>query len=62
MSVLVLGATGNIGSHLTKFLLERNVETRVLVRDVQKAKQLFGESALLTYVEGKFIFSSSLRF
>ena len=42
MSVLVLGATGNIGPHVVSALSETGLETRVLVRDAERARAMLG--------------------
>jgi uncharacterized protein YbjT (DUF2867 family) len=43
MSYLVTGATGEVGSRVVEFLLERGERPRVFVRDAQKARTRFGE-------------------
>ena len=45
MKFLVTGATGNIGSLVTKRLLEAGETPGVLARDVKKARKLFGNRA-----------------
>lgn len=45
MRYLVTGATGNIGSLVTKRLLDAGETTCVLVRDAKKAQKLFGKRA-----------------
>ncbi|HEY1352523.1 MAG TPA: NAD-dependent epimerase/dehydratase family protein [Ktedonobacteraceae bacterium] len=47
MSVLVTGATGFLGSALTLELLRRGTQVRVLVRDEQRARALFGQAVEL---------------
>lgn len=37
MTVLLLGATGNVGPHVARALVARGVDTRALVRDRQRA-------------------------
>lgn len=44
MTMLITGATGNIGSLVTKRLLDRGVRPCVLVRDAAKARAQFGDS------------------
>ena len=41
---LVTGATGFIGSRLVKELIDNNIEVIALVRDVEKAKDVLGDS------------------
>ncbi|OVA10282.1 hypothetical protein BVC80_1175g34 [Macleaya cordata] len=41
--VLVIGGTGGVGQLVVASLLSRNVKSRLLLRDRQKAKTLFGE-------------------
>lgn len=43
MSVLVTGATGNIGGRVVEQLLARGQRPRVLVRDAERARKRFGE-------------------
>jgi uncharacterized protein YbjT (DUF2867 family) len=43
MSYLVTGATGEVGSRVIEFLLQRGERPRVFVRDAQKARARFGE-------------------
>src|ERR1700761_1506597 len=45
MKHLVTGATGNIGSLVTRVLIERGVRPYILVRDASRARELFGEAA-----------------
>jgi uncharacterized protein YbjT (DUF2867 family) len=40
--ILVLGATGNIGSEVVRLLQEKRVATRVMVRDPAKVAEQFG--------------------
>lgn len=40
---LITGASGEIGSRVVKQFLERGIRPRVLSRDAQKARSLFGE-------------------
>jgi len=42
MTVLVLGSTGNVGPHVVEALLARGSRTRVIVRNGEKARELFG--------------------
>ena len=50
MTVLVLGATGNVGPHVMSGLTARGESTRVLVRDGGRARALFGANTAV--VEG----------
>jgi uncharacterized protein YbjT (DUF2867 family) len=42
MTYLITGATGDVGSRVTRQLLERGVRPRVLSRSEEKARSLFG--------------------
>jgi uncharacterized protein YbjT (DUF2867 family) len=53
--VLVIGATGFIGSHLVKRLIESGVETTVFARNEEKTRELFSkefETGLLRFEKG----------
>ncbi len=41
MQVLVVGATGQTGKHIVKELLKRNITVTALVRNLEKAQELF---------------------
>ncbi|KAK9939521.1 hypothetical protein M0R45_016215 [Rubus argutus] len=41
--VLVIGGTGGVGQLIVASLLNRNVKSRLLLRDTEKATALFGE-------------------
>jgi uncharacterized protein YbjT (DUF2867 family) len=43
MTCLVTGATGEVGSRVVEFLLQRGERPRVFVRDAQRARGRFGE-------------------
>ncbi len=45
MRVFVTGATGFVGSHLARGLLERGDDVVCLVRDEERARRLFGDAA-----------------
>lgn len=45
MHILITGATGLIGRHLTKSLLSQSHIITILSRDIQRARSLFGDSA-----------------
>jgi (4-alkanoyl-5-oxo-2,5-dihydrofuran-3-yl)methyl phosphate reductase len=44
MTYLITGATGDVGARVVRQLLERNIRPRVLVRNAEKARALFGEA------------------
>ena len=50
--ILVTGATGFIGRHLTQALLEKNYNVRVFVRNEEKARKMFGDK--VEYAVGDF--------
>ncbi|XP_030458723.2 protein TIC 62, chloroplastic [Syzygium oleosum] len=41
--VLVVGGSGGVGQLVVASLLERNIKTRLFIRDLDKAKSLFGQ-------------------
>lgn len=47
-TVLVTGATGNIGAPLTRMLVEAGLTVRVLTRRLDEARALLGDNVLLT--------------
>ena len=47
MKVLITGATGFIGQHLVKRLVQENHQVSVLVRNPAKARKLFGKKAVV---------------
>ena len=47
-TVLVTGATGNIGAPLTRMLVEAGVSVRVLTRRLDEARSSLGDNVLLT--------------
>jgi len=55
MTILVVGATGKVAGQLTRKLLEKDEDLRLLVRNPEKATQAFGpERKELSYVSGSF--------
>lgn len=50
MAVLVLGATGTVGPHVVRTLRGRGSDVRVIVRNADKARSLFGNA--VDVVEG----------
>lgn len=50
MTVLVLGATGTVGPHVVRTLRGRGSDVRVIVRNADKARSLFGNA--VDVVEG----------
>ncbi|MGQ9619224.1 MAG: NAD-dependent epimerase/dehydratase family protein [Candidatus Aminicenantia bacterium] len=51
--VFVTGGTGFIGAHLVNELIKEGFNVKILVRDKEKAKRLFGEN--VEYVEGDIL-------
>lgn len=45
MTYMITGATGDVGARVVRQLTERNIRPRILVRDAEKARALFGQSA-----------------
>jgi uncharacterized protein YbjT (DUF2867 family) len=45
MTYLITGATGDVGSRVTKMLIERGERPRIFIRDLKKAQARFGERA-----------------
>eukprot|EP01121_Diplochlamys_sp_Union-15-3_P000099 TRINITY_DN10088_c0_g1_i1.p1 TRINITY_DN10088_c0_g1~~TRINITY_DN10088_c0_g1_i1.p1 ORF type:complete len:296 (+),score=38.93 TRINITY_DN10088_c0_g1_i1:99-986(+) len=55
--IFVTGATGHIGSHLVRRLVEAKVHTTVFARDEEKTKKLFEKefsTGLVTFVKGDY--------
>jgi uncharacterized protein YbjT (DUF2867 family) len=57
MTILVTGATGNVGRHVVEQLVKRGADVRALVRDPAKAKM----PADVTVVQGDLLDVDSLR-
>jgi uncharacterized protein YbjT (DUF2867 family) len=45
MTILITGATGDVGSRVTEQLIARGIRPRILVRSAEKAQALFGQGA-----------------
>ena len=43
MTYLITGATGDVGARVVNHLLQRGSRPRVFVRNVEKARALFGD-------------------
>ncbi|KAI8881383.1 NAD(P)-binding protein [Backusella circina FSU 941] len=52
--IFILGATGDIGSKLVNFLLKKNADITVYVRDVEKTKKLYPDVKNLRIVQGDY--------
>lgn len=50
MTITVIGATGRVGSAVVQRLVSAGIAVRVLVRDLEKAERLFGDSPRLETV------------
>lgn len=59
--VLVLGATGFIGSRLIRELAKNNIRMRLLVRSVSKASALVPEQANAEIIEGDIVKNENLE-
>lgn len=57
MTILVTGATGNVGRQVVEHLVKRGADVRALVRDPSKANFPAGVSV----VQGEFLDVDSLR-
>ncbi len=60
-NTLILGATGGIGYAVAKAQLDKKNPVTILVRDVKKAYDLFGNLPLLEVIEGDALDSSLLN-
>lgn len=58
MKILLLGATGRVGTHILDLLLEKNHEVKVLVRDEQKISI---QHPLLTVLKGNALDFADLK-
>jgi uncharacterized protein YbjT (DUF2867 family) len=45
MTCLITGATGDVGARIVRQLRARNIRPRILVRNAEKARTLFGDAA-----------------
>jgi nucleoside-diphosphate-sugar epimerase len=52
MNILITGATGFIGSHLTKELCGQGYHCRCLVRNIEKAKEIFKDYEDIEFIVG----------
>ncbi|MGJ0828535.1 GDP-mannose 4,6-dehydratase [Streptococcus lutetiensis] len=59
MKILVTGSTGFIGSYFIPMLLHQGHTVKLLVRNEEKARKLFGNTC--DYHMGLILFSISLR-
>ena len=53
MRVAVAGATGNVGQHVVRALLDGGHEVRALTRDHRKGEEILGKHERLRLVEGE---------
>ncbi|MGE3108687.1 MAG: NAD-dependent epimerase/dehydratase family protein [Phycisphaerales bacterium] len=60
-SVLVLGATGSLGSAVSLELLSRGTHVRLLARDLERARRRFGNRANASFVIGDAMDDAVLR-
>lgn len=56
--ITVIGSTGMIGTPVTKELINNNFEVTLLVRNIEKAKKIFGEKP--NYIQGDLENTESL--
>jgi len=61
MNILITGATGFVGRHLTRELCTRGYHCRCLVRNIDKAKELFKEYKDIEFVIGDVTKPDSLK-
>jgi nucleoside-diphosphate-sugar epimerase len=59
--ILITGGTGFIGSHTVRKLLEAGHELQLLIRDIEKAKKIFGQPEKLHYHIGNILDPKSLN-
>jgi nucleoside-diphosphate-sugar epimerase len=59
--ILILGSTGSIGYAFAENLISKNIPITVLVRDVQKASNLFQGNSLVEIVQGDVQDSALLK-
>ncbi|MBU4444922.1 MAG: SDR family NAD(P)-dependent oxidoreductase, partial [Candidatus Marinimicrobia bacterium] len=61
MNILITGATGFIGSHLTKELCKQGYHCRCLVRNIDKAKEIFKDYKNIEFVIGDITKPETLK-
>lgn len=59
-TVLVVGGTGHYGRHIVHALLKRNIPTRVMTRNKEKAQQLLGKHSTIELFEGNILEKESV--
>jgi len=59
--ITVIGATGNLGAPVVKFLLADGFEVKIIVRNTRKAKNIFGDHPHLTLEEADLSNVPSLK-
>lgn len=61
MNILITGATGFIGRHLTKELLKQGYHCRCLVRNIEKAREVFKDCQDIEFVVGDVLKPETLN-
>ena len=61
MNILITGATGFIGSHLTKKLCKQGYHCRCLVRNIEKAGEIFKDYEDIEFVVGDLTIPETLK-
>ena len=61
LEVLVTGATGFVGSHTTRVLIDAGHRVRAFVRSPDKARRVFGDLERLEVVQGDISDAASVR-
>lgn len=59
--ISVIGATGNIGAPVVRHLAKSGFQVSILVRNVQKAQQMFGDLANIQFIQADLEHVDSLR-